>query len=354
MLRGDEHIVFLVPGFAIDEADTSCLPYFQVYLHGLQERFPHLEISICALHYPKKNGTCMWHGIPVERLSNGSSKFPAKLMNWYRAEKFLRKTNRENPIDLIHSLWLSDTSWIAGRIGGSQDIPTLATAMGQDVLQSNKYFRRLNRALKVICVSKRHAAFMIASFNKKCFKIIPWGVNQKNFETESRVTKTIDIIGVGNLGPIKKYMDFIDVVENLVDKGVKLNAMIIGTGEDENRLRSRIQNHDLPIELAGHLPRQKVLEKMKQSKVLLHTSTYESQGFVFLEALASGCSIVSGEVGLAGMEVDEWKVSSDTEGRANACLAFLKSHQPDPFFPITIDETVDTYSEIYASLINDR
>lgn len=54
-------------------------------------------------------------------------------------------------------------------------------------------------------------------------------------------------------------------------------------------------------------PRAEMLKLMARSRVLVHPSRYESQGYVFLEALMQGMSVVSYPVSIASPS-ERWSV----------------------------------------------
>jgi len=63
----------LTPGFAENETDTTCIPALQIYADALRKHSGY-EVSIVALHYPKKSSVYHWNDIPVQALG-GSALF---------------------------------------------------------------------------------------------------------------------------------------------------------------------------------------------------------------------------------------------------------------------------------------
>ncbi len=61
---------------------------------------------------------------------------------------------------------------------------------------------------------------------------------------------------------------------------------------------------------------------MSESKILLHTSTYESFGFIFAEALYSGMNIVSYNVGV-NKSIPEWYICSNFDMFIKSCLELI-------------------------------
>ena len=112
--------------------------------------------------------------------------------------------------------------------------------------------------------------------------------------------KTIDIIGIGTLSALKNYSSlFIEVVAALKQHVPHVRAIIIGEGEEYHLLAEKIENRQLQenIVLVGNIPHAKVFEYLSKSKILLHTSAFEGQSTVMLEALAMGLDVVCFDVG---------------------------------------------------------
>lgn len=101
------------------------------------------------------------------------------------------------------------------------------------------------------------------------------------------------------------------------------------------------------IEVLGELPRREVLALMARSKVLVHPSGYESQGYVFLEALMQGMSIVSFPVGIADADA-RWRVVDDLPAMITAVTELL--HHPAgsaSLLPLTMATTVAAYDNLF-------
>ena len=91
------------------------------------------------------------------------------------------------------------------------------------------------------------------------------------------------------------YSDFIDVVAELKNEFPSINAVIVGEGPEKEMHQKKIIEEGLAsnVKLSGSMPHQEVLKYLSQSKILLHTSTYEGSSGVIMEALYSGCFVVT-------------------------------------------------------------
>ena len=103
-------------------------------------------------------------------------------------------------------------------------------------------------------------------------------VNIKEFTNRS-----IDIIAVGRLDPIKRFEDVVSIFNT-----TQYKTEIYGSGHDLNRLLSLSYNDDI---FKGSTSN--IYSKMADSKILLVTSIRESFSMVILEAMSMGCIVIS-------------------------------------------------------------
>ncbi|MBC3845572.1 glycosyltransferase family 4 protein [Winogradskyella echinorum] len=318
------HIVFLTPGFAESKTDSTTIPALQVYLKSLKATLPNTKMSLLAFQFPFSNNTYHWNGIDVIPL-NGKNKHLKKLLIWRKAMRTLLKLHIENPITVIHSFWIGECSLIGSKFSKKHNIKHISTVMGQDANLGNKYVKALMKTnVEIVTLSENHKATLFNNYKLQS-KIIPWELDTTSFPVIQE--STIDILGVGSLNEVKNYSLFVKIIADLAKTNPNLKVEIIGEGTMRAALEKQIETLELNaiINLTGKLPRQDVLKKMAQAKVLLHTSTYESFGFVFLEALHSGLQVVSFNVGIAE-PLPEWKICTSNK----EMLGTLKSFFNEP------------------------
>jgi glycosyltransferase involved in cell wall biosynthesis len=220
--------------------------------------------------------------------------------------------------------------------------------MGQDAAIKNSYGNYLmNSNTKIVTLCKNHQETLKKTYDIDA-TIIPWHIDISDFPDLQE--NTIDILGVGSLNAIKNYSDFIDIISTLSKTHKNLNVVIIGNGELRSKIEKKIQNLQLEniITLTGMLPRIGVLKMMAQSKILLHTSMYESFGFVFLEALYSGMHVVSHNVGLA-TAAQNWHIGNDKAALIEACEKLLTLNNTDKKRSSlsSENETINAYLSLY-------
>ena len=131
----------------------------------------------------------------------------------------------------------------------------------------------------------------------------------------------------------------------------ELKINIVGEDYSGGLLERKIDDLELAgtCTVHGLCENARVLALMKESKTLVHTSRFESQGYVFLEALASGMQIVSRRVGLA-RSTPQWSIAESREEFVVALLQSLESTQVrESIQEHPISQTVNQYLTLYES-----
>ncbi|WP_430410391.1 glycosyltransferase [Kordia sp.] len=347
MKETNTHIVFLTPGFAESENDSTTIPALQVFLKSIRKALPNAKLTLLTFQFPFTKNVYDWHGIEVIPL-NGKNKRLKKLWTWKKAFKTLEKLHEKRKIDTIHSFWVGECAKVGQQFSEKHSINHVVTVMGQDASIKNSFAKYLiGSNVKMVTLSKNHQTALLKTYHLES-TIIPWHLDISEFPKLQE--NTIDILGVGSLNTIKNYSDFIDIVAVVAKKHTNLSVVIIGDGTLRNELEIKIKNLQLEntITLLGQLPRSIVFEKMAQSNILLHTSAYESFGFVFLEALYSGMQVVSYNVGLAET-ASYWHIGERKTELIEACEQLLLA-EATPKKRITLStesETINAYLSLY-------
>ncbi len=344
------HILIITPGFPKDEKDTSCIPPMQEFLKELRISHPEFIISVVALHYPYKRLSFKWNGISVYSCGGKGRKIPLKIFIWILSILVSLKINRKLRIDIIHSFWLTDTALIGSILSKLLKVKHISTMMGQDAKESNKYLRRLNLKNTIkVAVSDFQAGIFKQSCKMEADKIILWGIKPFSF---GNIPRQIDILGAGSLIPVKNFRLFIKIINVLKKQFPDINSILIGDGEQINEHKELVHNNNLEsnIKFAGFQSRENVLSFMNKSKILLHTSSYESFGYVIAEALASGCYVVCKPVGCAKKNERLFTAQDEDEfiNIIRRILLYGKEFIPCNLFPV--EQTAKSYAELYLSI----
>lgn len=345
MKRG-KTIVLLTPGFAKDEADTSCIPLLQDFARELKMQCGDWKIYIIAFQYPPVKKDYLWNGIRIFSIGGNDSKL-SRVFVWRSVWKRLKQIHQNEKINCLHSFWLSETTFLAQRFAARFSIPHVATAPGQDVKSSNRYLRFLNfDKIMTVTISEWQQNFL--SGKKIESKCIPFGVNPPSFSPDNR-ERTFDVVGAGSLSKLKNYELFVSIIADVKKHFPEIRAILIGDGPERKRLEELKKHFGLEnnLHFSGQLRREETLDYMAQSKIFLHTSAFEGEGIVLLEALASGCHVISTKVGIAP-QIEKVAVCRNKEEMVNAVSQALTDHfKPGRSFPFTIQETIARYLHLY-------
>tara|TARA_R110002049_G_scaffold246247_9_gene420277 strand:- start:986 stop:2020 length:1035 start_codon:yes stop_codon:yes gene_type:complete len=335
-----KHILFLTPGFPKDEKDTRCIPAMHLmlsYLYSLDV----VDISVIAFNYPYKASRYKWNGIDVHSLGGRNNKGIYKLLNWRKALRMSKSINEGSPIHHVHSFWLNDCALVGNRIAKKLAIPHSCTLMGQDVLKSNRFFKRIQPLPQLITLSEYQNQQLFSNFSISPSLTIPWGIEEMSNSND----RSIDIIGVGNLNEVKNYSRFLSIIQLLVKKLPDLKVQLIGEGEEADKLNLLVNSLNLTntVVFLGVKNREQTLAVMKKAKLLLHTANFESFGMVFLEAQALGLKIVTTPVGIAP-ELNGCGTFQTVDEAASLITEFLYNYRPEPSIrTYKVEDTVHSY-----------
>ncbi len=348
-----KHILIFTPGFPRDEEDYNCIPPLQAYLPALRAARPDLRISVVALHYPFTEGPYQWNGFQIYSLGGSNTRTPlGKFLLWRKAKRKLYAIHKEHPIDLIHSFWLLECTWLGKQVARKLGIPIVATVQGQDAHQTNRYLSTLDLTkIRVVTLSQRAADTLQSLRVVPYLKVIPWGLPPEDFPVHTLGSRNLDVLGVGNLVAVKDWSTFLQVLERLRRFHPFMKVRLVGDGALRSALEKEAEERQLDqlLEFVGELPRQEVLKMMRRSKVLLHTAKSEGQGYVFEEALAQGMRIVSTPVGMAKAG-PRWYLGAEVGELMEKMRIALSEPTPESSGPADrIEDTVAAYLEVYES-----
>lgn len=288
-------LVVLSPGFPRNEADTTCLPAQQLLLRGLRALRPNLRLVVLAFQYPFCSAPYRWHGIDVIPLDGRNRGGLRRLLLWRKAERVLGALMREGPIAGLLSFWYGECAFVAHCFAKREGLLHRCWICGQDARARGWLQRRMRPdAAELVALSDFVRQTFFEHQGIRPTSVVPPGIDPQLFGEEA-AEKTIDLLGVGSLIPLKQWPVFLDVVAALKAHHPALCARLVGEGPERHRLQAAIERHGLSdaITLCGALPHPAVLRLMRRSRLLLHPSRYEGFGSVCLEAVAAGMQVIS-------------------------------------------------------------
>ena len=353
-----KRLLLLTPGFAADDSDHNCIPPLQALVRGLLRRGA--EVYIVALEYPFTDQPYRWNGATVWPC-NGRNRRWLKLLTAWRAIRLSKDILAVSGIDIVHSFWLGMAATVGESVAARDGIPHITTLMGQDVLPSNhRYLNKLpsEQFQRFVALSKFHNDELEKSTGHRAAHVIPWGLWESATPTAPAESRPLNVLGVGSLVPVKNWEKWLQTLALVAQTRPELHAELIGDGPERRKLERLCQSLGLSgqVHFAGNLPRQEVLNRMAEARVLLHTSDFESFGFVFPEAAQAGCRIVSTPVGIAP---EMGTAGGFSEGElAAAVLDALagtssdESKSSDEFQSFSAADTVAAYLDLYKNHLN--
>lgn len=343
-------LIILTPGFAENEADSTCLPSLQSFVKRLRKDHPALNIIILALQYPFVAGEYYWHHCRVIALGGKGKAKLSRLFVWMKAGNKLSKLRKEENVVGILSFWCGEAALLGHRFGKKYGVKHYCWILGQDAKKENKYVRRIRpAAAELIAISD----FIQQEFEKNHGispgQVIPLGIDPDEFPKEGQPGE-IDIMGAGSLIPLKQYDVFIEVLSKIREQNPQIKAILCGKGPEEKQLKELVEKYELKknIIMGGGLPHKAVLKYMKSSRIFLHTSNYEGFSTVCLEALYAGMQVISFCKAMnAG--IPHWHIVQTKEDMIKRALDLLKRplQRSEPVLPYAMEKTVQELMQLF-------
>jgi glycosyltransferase involved in cell wall biosynthesis len=243
----------------------------------------------------------------------------------------LKKIIREENVQAILSIWMLDCAMVSEFLSKELNIPHFCWMHGQDARSGNKFVNKIKpKSERVMAISDLLQKEFEKNYGIKAAYVIENGVGEEIFPEFNSGDRKIDVLGVGSLNSNKNYSLFIDVIAQLKTEFPQLKAMLIGDGSQRKMLENRIDALGLReiVEMKGSVPRNEVLHHMSKAKIFLHTSNYEGSSGVIMEALYSGCYVVS-TISLSLKPVKNLELASNAE-ELKAKIASLLSGKIQP------------------------
>lgn len=317
-------LIIISPGFPADESDTTCLPAQQLFVRTMNTIFPDLKIVIAALQYPPVEEEYTWFGntvIPFNTLKHNRIFRP---WLWKKVYNRLCQIEYSKAMGVL-SFWYSETALIGKYFARKRGLIHYCWILGQDARKKNYYPRWVKlKPGELIALSDFLQEEMMQNHGVRPHAVVFNGTDPSLFENNA-TEKTIDVLGVGSLIPLKQYSVFVDVVAQIKTTNPEVKAVICGRGPEEEQLRTLIHKLNLQqnISLAGEVSHKDALILMQQAKIFLHPSSYEGYSSACLEALCAGCHVIS-FTRAEKQNIDHWHIVSSSEEMRNKCLQVLE------------------------------
>ena len=238
-------------------------------------------------------------GLSVDDKEIHLQEFKIKLEENFELENF----------DIIHAhYWLSGL--VAKQISEEKNIPYVFTSHSLGVFLEGYNKERVDCEKMVMTSSNfvtasSHYEYVIISKNykideNKIKKITP-GLDRKIFTPDLNLPRENIFLSIGRIQEQKKQLETIKFLNNFKKVDSNFLCYFIGgpsgkSGDDylaELKESVKELNLETNIKFLGNLPQKEIKDLMNKSKLLIHTSQYETFGLVAIEANSMGLPILS-------------------------------------------------------------
>ena len=238
-------------------------------------------------------------GLSVDDKEIHLQEFKIKLEENFELENF----------DIIHAhYWLSGL--IAKQISEEKNIPYVFSSHSLGVFLEGYNKERVDCEKMVmtssnfVTASSHYEHVMISENYKidenKIKKITP-GLDRKIFTPDLNIPRENIFLSIGRIQEQKRQLETIKFLNNFRKIDNNFLCYFIGgpsgkSGDDYlAELKESVKEFNLEshVEFLGNLPQTKIKDFMNKSKLLIHTSQYETFGLVAIEANSMGVPILS-------------------------------------------------------------
>ncbi|HLQ40145.1 MAG TPA: glycosyltransferase family 4 protein [Tetragenococcus sp.] len=272
---------------------------------------------------------------------------------------------KELDLDLIHTHTEFGTGLLGKFVGKRLEIPVIHTyhTMYEDYLHyiaNGKVFRPAhvrflsrifaNHTTGVVCPSERVSQTLADYGVITPMRIIPTGIDIKRFESTEQTASQIQelrkslglakddifLLSLSRISYEKNIQALIQHFPEVLEEKSNARLVIVGKGPYEEELKKMITELEIAdkVIFVGEVPNNEVARFYQAADYFVSTSTSESQGLTYLEALASGTQVVvEGNVYLDQLVDDESLGTTfiKDEDFAPALLAYIdKKIKVDP------------------------
>ena len=238
-------------------------------------------------------------GLSVDDKEIHLQEFKIKLEENFELENF----------DIIHAhYWLSGL--VAKQISEEKNIPYVFTSHSLGIFLEGYNKERVDCEKMVMTSSNfvtasSHYEYVMISKNykideNKIKKITP-GLDRKIFTPDLNLPRENIFLSIGRIQEQKKQLETIKFLNNFKKIDSNFLCYFIGgpsgkSGDDylaELKESVKELNLETNIKFLGNLPQKEIKDLMNKSKLLIHTSQYETFGLVAIEANSMGLPILS-------------------------------------------------------------
>ena len=328
------------------------------------------RVEVVTSNLGASTGISIENGVRVTRLKSG--EFGHTAVTWTLFFWLLRHAHRDTVVHLhVGQFFVSEIVWLASKIKRFRYImhmhcyPVQTGPMGKLLPVYRKlFFRREIHAAKVVVVLNGQHRCIVRSDYGYAGRLLVMsnGIDESFFRVMRNPveSETLKLLFVGRLSP-GKNLDVLLKALSVINHDITLD--IVGDGEYRHKLEMIMKEKGLKnVRLYGKLSRDEIKEFYSASSALILPSSFESQGIVLLEAMASRVPIIVTK-GI-GMELEAREailIEPTVQGIVDGIESFL-SMSPDARRSLTDaafkrvekcrwDELIHSYLHLYEEVV---
>lgn len=212
---------------------------------------------------------------------------------------------RADGVAHLHAHFIAQPADLAEMVWRLAGLPFSISAHAKDIYLSEPadLARKLRAARFTVTCTGANCTVLRQLAPEATVQRMYHGVDRDVFHPSRRLAPALvpHLLSVGRLREKKGLDDLIEACRLLRDRGQPFHCEIVGYGEQESALRALIDHHGLAdqVELAGKLPRERVIERYARCAVYVQPSRVAADGDrdgipnVLLEAMAMGVPVVA-------------------------------------------------------------
>lgn len=203
--------------------------------------------------------------------------------------------------DIIHShhLWLASAT--ARRV--LPDIPLVTSCHSSDLRQfqqcphlQEKVLRYCRKIDRVLALSKEQAVEIMSLYDiaEESIDVVGGGYEKEVFKYRPKSdAPPVHLLYAGKLSFSKGVDQLLETVMELGDKNLHLHLAGSGTGNEARRCLDLAEKAGTGVTVHGRIEQRDLAELMARCHVFILPSFYEGLPLVVLEAMASGCRVIT-------------------------------------------------------------
>lgn len=235
---------------------------------------------------------------------------------------YLKAYNKLNGIrfDLVYSRFPSPFGWLQ-KLYFKNDRVIHFVGDPIDTLLVNKKINKFIKFIKIfffipefllfifacygrnvkVYTNGHHLANKLKKYNIEAIPLISTTLVDSDFYSDKRITNrnNISLVYVGYLRKAKGVEVILEALKLLkLDIKKTYDLTVVGTGEEEIKLRNFVRENNLQVKFLGHIDDREELNKiLRNSDIFCFASLSEGSPRVILEAMANSLPIISTPVG---------------------------------------------------------